>query len=207
MNTENRNSKGAVLTGVIAALAASSCCIPPAITFVAGVGGASSSLAWMEPLRPYLIALAVVAIGYSWYAHLKPKKTDDCGCDIEKSKFYQTKGFLIGMTLFASLSISFPYYSGVFYATGNTTDMSVINENEVTETIIKIDGMTCEGCEHHVSSSANEMHGVIESSASFEKGEAVVKYDQSLVSKEEIGKAIEEATGYLVTEYESTKQN
>ena len=92
------NSKKAVITGVIAALAASSCCIPPIIAAVAGIGGASSSLSWMEPFRPYLIGIAVIAIGYAWYAHLKPKKADDCGCEIEKPKFYQKRSFLIGMT-------------------------------------------------------------------------------------------------------------
>ena len=77
METQNKNSKGAVATGIIAALAASSCCIPPVIAAIAGVGGAAGSLSWMEPLRPYLIGLAVVAIGYAWYNHLKPKKEDD----------------------------------------------------------------------------------------------------------------------------------
>ena len=85
--------------------------------------------------------------------------------------------------------------------------MSVVNQSEITETRIKIDGMTCLGCEHHVKSTANKMQGVIESSASFEKGEATVKYDQSQVSKEEIGQAIEEATGYKVTGYESINQD
>ena len=56
-------SKKAVITGAIAALAASSCCILPIIAAIAGIGGASSSLSWMEPLRPYSIGTAVIAIG------------------------------------------------------------------------------------------------------------------------------------------------
>ena len=86
---KNKKSNGAVITGIIAALAASSCCIPPLIAFLAGIGGASSSLSWMEPYRPYLIGLAILAISYAWYEHLNPKKVDDCGCDIEKFKFFQ----------------------------------------------------------------------------------------------------------------------
>lgn len=114
----NNSSKGAAATGILAALAASSCCIPPLIAAIAGIGGASSSLAWMEPLRPYLIVVAIVAIGYAWYAHLKSKTADDCGCSIEKPAFYQTKGFLIGMTIFAVASILFPYFSCAFLACG-----------------------------------------------------------------------------------------
>ena len=33
-------------------------------------------------------ALAVIAIGYAWYNHFKPKQADDCGCDIEKPKWF-----------------------------------------------------------------------------------------------------------------------
>ena len=94
MKTEN-TSKNAAYTGLFAAIAASSCCIPPVIALIAGVGGSASALSCMEPFRPYLIGLAVIAIGYAWYAYLKPKKADDC-CEVDaKPKWYQTKGFLI----------------------------------------------------------------------------------------------------------------
>lgn len=76
---EDKKSNRALLTGVIAALTASSCCIPPLIALIAGVGGASSSLSRVEPFRPYLIGFAIVAIAYVWYVHLKPKVEDDCG--------------------------------------------------------------------------------------------------------------------------------
>jgi mercuric ion transport protein len=52
---KSQHNKKAVYTGVVAALAASSCCIPPVIAAIAGVGGISSSMSWMEPFRPYLI--------------------------------------------------------------------------------------------------------------------------------------------------------
>ena len=75
MKTE-KTSKNAAYTGLFAAVAASSCCIPPVIALIAGVGGSASALSWMEPFRPYLIGLAIVAIGYAWYNYLKPKKTN-----------------------------------------------------------------------------------------------------------------------------------
>ena len=77
MKTE-KTSKNAAYTGLFAAVAASSCCIPPVIALIAGVGGSASALSWMEPFRPYLIGLAIIAIGYAWYDYLKPKKAEDC---------------------------------------------------------------------------------------------------------------------------------
>lgn len=194
MENKNNKSKGAVTTGILAALAASSCCIPPVIAAIAGVGGAAGTLSWMEPLRPYLIGLAVIAIGYAWYSHLKPKKADDCGCDIEKPKFYQTKGFLVGITLFAALSISFPYYSGIFYP--DNTQEVIISENSSLQKIsVSIEGMTCDACQHHVNSAVNALPGIIAVNSSYEKGNAEVEFDNTQTTALEIEKAIN-STGY-----------
>ena len=63
MKTEN-TSKNAAYTGLFAAIAASSCCIPPVIALIAGVGGSASALSWMEPFRPYLIGLAPLSLRF-----------------------------------------------------------------------------------------------------------------------------------------------
>ncbi len=200
METKDKNSKGAVATGIIAAIAASSCCIPPVIAAIAGVGGAAGSLSWMEPFRPYLIGLAVVAIGYAWYNHLKPKKADDCGCDIEKPKWYQTRGFLIGITLFAAIAITFPYYSGIFFSDNSANKTIIVKESDVVEASISIEGMTCASCEHSVNSALTGSKGVLEASSSYATGKASVKFDKTKVSIDELADAVEKETGYKVTD-------
>jgi mercuric ion transport protein len=196
MTTKDKNSKGAVTTGVLSALAASSCCIPPVIAAIAGVGGAAGTLSWMEPLRPYLIGLAVIAIGYAWYNHFKPKKDDDCGCEIEKPKFYQTKGFLIGITLFAAISITFPYYSGIFFG-DNKKEVIVVDKNNIQKTNFTIDGMTCDACQNHVNHAVNELPGIIDVKSSYSEGNAVVEFDTTQTNILEIEEAIN-STGYKV---------
>ena len=152
----------------------------------------------MEPLRPYLIGLAVVAIGYAWYTHLKPKKADDCGCDIEKPKWYQTKGFLVGMTLFAAISITFPYYSGIFFS-DNKKEVVVPDNSSVQKIDVKIESMTCDACQHHVNSAVNALPGIINVSSSYEKGNAIVEFDNTKTNIAEIEKAVN-STGYTVIE-------
>lgn len=201
MKNTNKNSKGAVATGVFAAIAASSCCIPPVIAAIAGVGGAAGSLSWMEPLRPYLIGLAVVAIGYAWYSHLKPKTADDCGCDIEKPKFYQTKGFLVGMTLFAVVSISFPYYSGIFFP-DNKQEVIISDNSSVQKIQISIKGMTCDACQHHVNSAVTTLPGIVKVNSSYANGNAEVEFDNTKTTVVEIENAIN-STGYKVLETEN----
>ncbi len=195
-----KSSKSAAYTGLFAAIAASSCCIPPVIALIAGVGGSASALSWMEPLRPYLIGLAIVAIGYAWYSHFKPKASDDCGCDIEKPKWYQTKGFLVGITLFSAVSIGFPYYAHIFYP-DNSKEVVIVNQSDIQTADFEIEGMTCAACEEHVKHGVHELNGIVEVTANYEKGSATVKFDTSKVSLQEVKKAIDD-TDYKVTKYQ-----
>lgn len=194
LNMAKENSKKAIVTGVIAALAASSCCIPPIIAAVAGIGGASSSLSWMEPLRPYLIGLAIIAISYAWYIHLKPKKADDCGCEIEKPKFYQKRSFLIGMTLFAIISITIPYYSHLLFP-DNTKEVMVDDVSRINKIEIQIEGMTCDACQNHVDFAVNELNGIVSVNTSFENHNTIIEFDTTQTSLIEINQAIS-STGY-----------
>ncbi|NQX96989.1 MAG: mercuric transport protein MerTP [Flavobacteriales bacterium] len=196
MKSRNKNSKGAVATGVIAAIAASSCCIPPVIAAIAGVGGAAGSLSWMEPFRPYLMGLAIIAIVYAWYNYFKLKQEDDCGCDIEKSKWYQSKFFLIGMTLFAAVSITFPYYSGMFFL-NNKKEVIVVETSNIQKINVKIEGMTCDACQNHINYSVNELAGIISITTSYVNGSAVVEFDNTQTDRLEIEKAVN-VTGYKV---------
>lgn len=192
-----KTSKKAAYTGLFAAIAASSCCIPPVIALIAGVGGSASALSWMEPFRPYLIGLAVIAIGYAWYNYYKLKNTDDCDCEIdEKPKWFQTKGFLIGITLFAAISISFPYYSHIFYP-DNKKEVVIVNQSNIQTVNFDVEGMTCASCEQHVTHVVNELEGIVNVAASFEKANAKVEFDNSKTTKEDIEKAIN-STGYKV---------
>ncbi len=200
MKNQNKKSKGAVTTGIIAALAASSCCIPPVIAAIAGVGGAVGSLSWIEPFRPYLIGLAVIAIGYAWYNYLKPTKVDDCDCDIEKPKWYQTKGFLVGITLFASISITLPYYSGIFFL-DNQQEVVVVNNSNIQKIEVSIEGMTCDACQNHVNHAVKELSGIVAVKTSYTKRKATIEFDNTQTNILEIEEAVN-STGYKITKIE-----
>jgi mercuric ion transport protein len=196
MKTE-KSSKNVAYTGLFAAIASSACCIPPVIALIAGVGGSASALSWMEPFRPYLIGLAVVAIGYAWYNYYRLKNTDDCDCEIdEKPKWFQTKGFLVGITIFAIVSIAFPYYSSIFYP-DNKKEVVIVSESDIQTVNFNGQGMTCAGCEESIKHAVNELDGIVTVTPSYEKENAEVKFDKTKISKEDIEKAIN-ATGYKV---------
>jgi len=87
-----------ILTGLLAAFGASLCCITPVLAVLAGSTGLASIFTWMEPFRPYLIALTVIVLAYAWWDKLKPKKADiACACDADeegKVSFWYSKTFL-----------------------------------------------------------------------------------------------------------------
>lgn len=195
MNSE----KKLVGTTIITAIAASLCCITPVLALIAGTSGIASTFSWIEPFRPYLIALTILILAIAWYQKLKPKKEEiDCECEDEKPKFINSKKFLLLVTLFAGLMLAFPYYSQIFYPSSNK-EVVYVKESNVNEIEYNIKGMTCAGCEAHIENEVNKLDGIIEVKASHEKGNTVVKYDKTKVTNKEIENAVGK-TGYKIIE-------
>ncbi len=83
---------------------------------------------------------------------------------------------------------------------GNIVTASTFQEAaSVNKIELLVKGMTCSGCEEHVKHAVNELDGVIEASASYKDGKAVISYDASKTSLEKIKVAIN-STGYKVVE-------
>ena len=188
--------------GVLTAITASLCCITPVLAFVAGASGVAATFSWVEPFRPYLIGLTVVVLGFAWYQQLKPRSAEEIACACEddaKPSFWQSKKFLAIITVIASALLFFPTYADVFFP--QTEHQAVIvQQSDLQETQFAVQGMTCTGCEEHVKHTALQLNGVIEANASYEQGIAQVKFDPGLINLEEIGQAIEEETGYKVSQ-------
>lgn len=194
--------------GVLSAIAASLCCITPVLALISGASGAASAFSWLEPLRPYLIGVTVLVLGFAWYQKLKPRTAEEiqCACeDDEKPSFWQSKKFLGIVTGFAILMLSFPYYGHIFY--GNTDkQVVVVSSDNVQEIEFNVSGMTCSSCEEHVKHAVNELPGIVSVSANSNEGIAIVKFDKTKTDKEAITNAID-ATGYKVTGEKSKSEN
>ena len=198
MKTQSK-SKKLLGASVLSAIAASLCCITPVLALISGASGAASTFSWMEPFRPYLIAITVLVLLFAWYVKLKPKTQEeiDCACeDDEKPSFWQSKLFLGIVTVFALIMLAFPYYSQIFYPKPNQ-NIVIVSSNDVQELNFEIKGMTCGSCEEHVKHAVNELPGIVEVTANYQEGTAMVKYDKNKTDKQTIVDAINE-TGYTV---------
>ncbi|NND76992.1 MAG: mercuric transport protein MerTP [Flavobacteriales bacterium] len=197
-----KNDRKLIWTSVFTAVGASLCCIAPVLALISGATGMASAFSWMEPLRPYLIGITILVLGFAWYQHLKTKQEVDCNCEPEKASFMQSRKFLVLITLFAGLMTAFPYYSTVFYS-DNSQDVDNVSKENVIQVAYQVEGMTCTSCEEHVIHAVNELKGIIDVTASYEKGNAIVSFDRTRSSNEQIAEAIG-TTGYKIIE---TKEN
>ncbi|GAA4316516.1 hypothetical protein GCM10023183_37670 [Nibribacter koreensis] len=114
----------------------------------------------------------------------------------------QSKTFLTLVTAFALLMLTFPNYANVFRnePVGQNSPAKVQGKPKnraVAE--FTITGMTCAACEGHVASEVNKVPGIIGLTVSYANSNAVVEFDRSKTTVEQVQKAIK-ATGYKVTE-------
>ncbi|WP_339652563.1 mercuric transport protein MerTP [uncultured Maribacter sp.] len=187
-------------TSVLTALAASLCCITPVLAVLAGTTGLASTFSWIEPYKPYLIGFTVLVLAFAWYQKFKPKTEAeiDCECDDEKPKFINSKGFLFLITIFALAMLAFPSYSHIFYSRPDSSKQIVyVEQSNVKEIKVIIEGMTCEGCEAHIESEVNKLDGILKVNADYEAANTIVKYDETKVDLEKIEAAILK-TGYKI---------
>jgi len=191
--------------GLLAAIASSLCCIAPLIAIVGGIAGTASAFSWIEPARPFLIGLSIIALGFAFYQAYKPVAVDDCNCEVpEKKSFLKSKSFLWVVTVLSILMFSFPYYSNNFYPMVSS-EQTISDSTKTVQCTFDIKGMTCAGCENHVQTALLPMNGVTEAQASYKEGNAIIQVDTSKISISELKTKLEEETGYKVMDHEIGK--
>ena len=192
-----KSNKSAIGVGLLTAIASSLCCITPLLAVLAGTTSLATTFQWIEPLQPYLIGLTVAALGFAWYQQFKPVAQDDCECEVPKTSFFQGKSFLSIVTVLAALMLAFPLYSKALFPNQERQSISAVNESQLQTAEFEVIGMTCGGCEGHVEHAVGELQGIVEVKASYENENAIVKFDGSQTTIEEITEAIK-STDYKV---------
>lgn len=104
---------GLTLTGsVVAALAASACCIGPVVFALLGLGSAAFAVA-LEPYRPLFIAATLVLLAGAFYRVYRRPPEARCGPDGScppPSRRTRLKVLLWMVTVVVLAALAFPYY-------------------------------------------------------------------------------------------------
>lgn len=114
---ESRHGRGALLTGGVAAILASTCCLGPLVLVMLGVSGAwIGNLAALEPYRPLFIGVALLALVFAWRRIYRP--VTDCApgevCAIAPVRRTYRVLFWVVSALVA-IALGFPYLAPLMY--------------------------------------------------------------------------------------------
>jgi copper chaperone CopZ len=186
------------IPGLIAAFAASLCCITPVIALLGGISGIASSFSWIESARPYLIGFTVLVFAFAWYQQFNKKaQTNDC-CDVKLAAFWQSKKFLMIVTVLSAILVTFPYYSPALYGAPKQSSALTIQQSNLKWVQFTVRGMGCADCTKHIDGVLSKVPGVVKVSTSFDKAQTSVTYDPIKTSADSLKNKITQI-GYQVT--------
>jgi len=195
LNTKPHSKRG--LTGaIIAAIAASICCVGPLVLLALGVGGAwVGSLTALEPFRPYFMGVTFLFLAYAFYRIYRKPKAEECApgsyCANPKSDKIN-KISLWSVTVLILVLFSVPYIAG--YST-SAQNNDILSATDISRVILDVPGMNCPSCPFTVQKSLKNLEGVFQAEASLEQKKAVVLFDPAKVSVEQMIEAAANA-GY-----------
>jgi mercuric ion transport protein len=161
LSTDDNAKKLSIGGAVLAALAASSCCLGPLLLAALGVGGAGA-FATLSAFRPYILVgtAALLAVGF-YLTYRKPKVVagDACGC--EKPNRTASRAGQIGLWAATAMIVLFAASPTILArladrphaATATPAGVTVVNAT------IPVEGMDCEACSVHVRKALSEVGG------------------------------------------------
>ena len=211
---------------IVAAFAASLCCIAPLLFVLLGMGSLGMA-AIFEPFRPYLLGGAVLLLGLAYYwIYFKNEKAEACapGEACETKPANRASRFGLWFATFAVILFALtPYITASMANRTGTKELVVVrgdddccepnmklksdnavstnnpppaNTKRVTFTVT---GMTCATCEPAIRIALEKTPGVKRADVSYERGNAIVDYDPNETTPEKLRDVIN-GTGYKVKE-------
>lgn len=204
MKGDTLKNLGLLFGGVLAAVAASSCCILPLLLGAASAGTVGLGAA-LTPYRPYLTGLTVLLLGAAFYFTYRPGKGacgPDGSCAVEKPTGAKRAGraLLWGVTVFTVAMMAYPEIAARRVATSSTPEASAASLPEKSETaVFAVGNMSCAECTPSITKALKSTPGVFDATVSFEEKKATVRYAPSRVNLATLKSAIE-GTGFPVTE-------
>ena len=115
--TEPQNGRGALVTGGLAAVLASTCCLGPLVLVGLGFSGAwIGNLTVLEPYRPIFLGAALVAHFFAWRRIFRPVEASKPGevCAIPQVRGTYKLIFWV-VALLVLVALGFPYVLPLFY--------------------------------------------------------------------------------------------
>ena len=186
-----------------AALAASACCILPAVLGAGAVGTLGLGAALM-PLRPYLLVLTLLLLGAAFYFALRPARAacDAAGhCEPGATNRRFNKAVLWVFAPLTVAAMAYPTVSGLDAAGSTSSTASrgaesastpAAKAKAVKTAVFTVGNMTCASCTTGIAQALRKVPGVAEARVDFESKRATVRYDAARAGVPQLRAAIEQ---------------
>lgn len=167
-----------------AAVAASACCIVPAVLAVVGVSGAGFA-ARFAPFRIPLLVLTglALAVGF-WLAYRRQK--DACGCSVPKTR----KAARVGLWVTSVITVVLAAYPTFAAGTASAGSQEAAAKATLT---LRVIGMDCAECTSGIAKRIKKVPGVVSATVNFEAANALVRHDGREGMASAAIKAVEDA--------------
>lgn len=168
-------SGGWTAVAVVAALAASACCILPLA--LGGLGLSVVALAgFFESARPYVLVVTALLIGAGFYYSYFRRRECAPGeeCELPRPALRRSSRMLLWLGAASVLALAFfPSYASLF-AGDEMPPKATLGTVASERVVLSVQGMTCEGCAAAVQRALSDVPGVLSASVRYAEGEAVV---------------------------------
>lgn len=192
-NEEEPKRRNWLLAGGLgAAFVGSLCCIGPAIFIALGLGGFAAG-AFFETIRPWMGALAVIALAFAWRHTLRRKPCCDGACETQSKRNGDQIALLSIGSLLAVGLLAFPYLSERTLEARNANIAET--STGMTQLTVSIPSMDCASCAVGIQNKLATRKGIESERITYETKLANISYDPSQTSEGEI-LAVIESTGF-----------
>jgi mercuric ion transport protein len=198
-----------ISASLVAAIAASLCCILPIVFALAGItiaGAATRFAAW----RPYLLAATFALLAAGFYLAYRPMREQcapDAACARPATRRSGRLLLWLAMALVIALA-AFPNYSApvaefLLSPRGPHAVLSAPRTASLQHASLVIEGMDCGACAAAIENKLKALPGIAKASVSYNRARAEIDYDPGAASIEQFEKVIQQA-GYRAHKAGST---
>jgi len=153
---------------IVAALAASACCVVPAVLAIVGLSGAGFGAA-LAPYRVYFLVATGLALSVGfWLVYRRPK--DACGCPAPRSRRFARVALWITAAGAIALA-AYPLLGSHFASAGSLAAPAKATLH------LTVSGMDCAECTGGIAAGLKKVPGVVSATVDYETGIAVVRHD------------------------------
>jgi mercuric ion transport protein len=162
---------------VLAAIAASSCCLGPLLLAALGIGGAGATAA-LGAYRPYLLAGTAALLGAGFYfTYRKPRVAagDACGCERPRANRAGRVGLWLATVVVVLVAAAPPLLAK--WADHTRPRPSAAADANVTKATIAVEGIDCEACAAPIRTALTKVGGFHDLELDIPKQSATVTYE------------------------------